>query len=218
MTASGSYTSPPCYAAELEDNADKQQMQDLTHWRKAERQRQREIRRQVSDEQRTTMANTLASHLDALLAERLVAGHILGGYWPIQGEFDVVFWFEALIQRGIRIALPVCNTRGEALSFRAWTPDTVMERDDWDIPVPPAHNDVLIPNSLLAPCLGWDTAGYRLGYGGGYFDRTLATLSPKPFVVGIGLQAAKLATIFPQTYDIPMDAIVTETGVQWLRR
>lgn len=92
-----------------------------------------------------------------------------------------------------------------------------MVRGDWNIPVPPPESEVVTPDVALAPLVGWDRAGYRLGYGGGYFDRTLAHLAPRPFVIGIGLQAAELATIYPQPHDVPLDAIITEEGVQVMR-
>ena len=90
-----------------------------------------------------------------------------------------------------------------------------MVRGDWDIPVPPADAEKVLPDVSLAPAVGWDSAGFRLGYGGGYFDRTLAKLAPRPFSIGIGLQAARLATIFPQPYDIQLNVVLTEAGVQF---
>ncbi len=80
--------------------------------------------------------------------------------------------------------------------------------------MPPATSERLAPEICLAPLVGWDAEGYRLGYGGGYFDRTLAALAPRPFVVGVGLQSARLDTIAPQPHDVPLSAIVTEAGVQ----
>ena len=100
------------------------------------------------------------------------------------------------------------------LVFRRWTPETRMVRGDWNIPVPPPEAEALTPDITLAPVMGWDGACYRLGYGGGYFDRTLAALSPRPFTIGIGFQSARLATIYPQPHDIPLDVIVTEAGIQ----
>lgn len=215
-----SYASPVCYAAEFGNGVDEQQQRDLTQWRKAERQRQRQLRRALTSDQQKKYAQALADHLDALLIKRCadLRGAVLGGYWPIQGELDLVFWFSALYQRGVRVALPVTEKQDVPLIFREWTPDTVMKKDCWHIPIPPPENRQLVPGILLAPCVAWDTAGYRLGYGGGYFDRTLAALSPKPFVIGVGLQASQLSTIFPQAYDIPMDAIVTEVGVHPILR
>jgi 5,10-methenyltetrahydrofolate synthetase len=89
-----------------------------------------------------------------------------------------------------------------------------MVRGDWNIPVPPPKASVVKPDVTLAPLVGWDDAGYRLGDGGGYFDRTLSTLSPRPATIGIGFQSSRLDSIFPQPHDIPLDVILTEAGVQ----
>jgi len=87
-----------------------------------------------------------------------------------------------------------------------------MERGVWNIPVPAEGPDI-VPDITLSPVVGWDGAGYRLGCGGGYFDRTLAAFTPRPLAIGIGLNTARIATIFPQPHDIPMQAIVTEIGI-----
>jgi 5,10-methenyltetrahydrofolate synthetase len=87
-----------------------------------------------------------------------------------------------------------------------------MERGHWNITVPAADAARLIPEITLAPLVGWDPGGYRLGYGGGYFDRTLAALAPRPYVIGVGLDASRIPTIVPQSHDIRLDAIVTEGG------
>jgi hypothetical protein len=114
-------------------------------------------------------------------------------------------------------ALPVLETKAAPLVFRRWTRYMPMVRGVWNIPVPPPDAGAVTPRSFSRRCVGWAPAGYRLGYGGGYFDRTLAALRPRPFVIGVGLQAARLETIYPQTHDIPMDVIVTEDGVQITR-
>ena len=217
------YASPPCYAAEIAPDyfglppEDPQQACDVARWRRAERERLRAMRLEIPADVRSTMAQALAGHLDALIARRLgdVAGHVVSVYWPIKAEFDLRFWMGALHDRGARVALPVVETRKAPLVFRAWKPGAAMERGHWNIPVPATSSPLLIPEVTLAPVVGWDGEGYRLGYGGGYFDRTLAALSSRPFVIGIGSQAARIPTIFPQPHDIPMDAIVTEAGVQW---
>ena len=90
-----------------------------------------------------------------------------------------------------------------------------MERGHWNILVPSTDAARVVPDIMLSPLVGWDVAGYRLGFGGGYFDRTLAATHPRPYVIGVGLQAARVPTIFPQPHDIAMDAIVTEDGLQW---
>ncbi len=87
-----------------------------------------------------------------------------------------------------------------------------MENGFWDIPVP-AGDDRVIPTTLLVPLVGFDDRGYRLGYGGGYYDRTLASFPARPLANGVGYEFAHLETIYPQPHDIPMSAIVTEGRV-----
>lgn len=217
-----SYASPPCYAREVDPRyfdprgADPQQALDVARWRKAERQRLRAARLAVSVEDRSMMATAVAGHLDALLAARFgpVAGRVISGYWPIKAELDLRFWLADLHARGALVALPVVEVQAAPLVFRRWQPGMAMQRGHWNIPVPPPEAECVTPAVALSPVVGWDDAGYRLGYGGGYFDRTLAALAPQPLVIGIGPQAARIATIYPQPHDIAMTAIVTEAGIQ----
>lgn len=219
----GRFASPPCLASEIAPDyfdplaVDPQQALDVARWRTAERKRLRAARLDISAEARAEAARAIARHLDALIAKHLgdISGHAISGYWPIKAEPDLRFWMESLNARGARVALPVVETPQTPLVFRAWTPTTPMERGHWNIPVPPVDAARLLPVVSLAPLVGWDGSGYRLGYGGGYFDRTLASLSPKPFVIGVGLHSARIATIFPQPHDIMLDAIVTEAGLEW---
>ena len=222
--AHGEYASPPCLAHEVDpayfdpDAVDPQQAIDVARWRKAERKRLRTQRAALSVGERERAAEALARHLDALLAERgeAIAGKVISGHWPIKAEPDLRGWLAAQRARGATTALPVVEVKAAPLVFRAWAPGTKMVRGDWNIPVPPPEAARVVPTVTLAPLIGWDAAGYRLGYGGGYFDRTLAALSPRPFVIGVGLDQARLATIYPQPHDIRLDAIVTEAGVQVL--
>ena len=223
-SATGSYASPPCFAHEADpayfDPAavDPQQAADVARWRKSERKRLRAERTALSVGERARIAEALADHLDALLSERTEqdAGRIVSGYWPIKGEPDLRGWFAAQYEAGAVTSLPVVETRAAPLVFRAWSPGAKMVRGDWNIPVPPAEAEQVVPAVVLAPLVGWDAAGYRLGYGGGYFDRTLAALSPRPYAIGVGLQQAQIETIYPQPHDIRLDAIITEKGVQVL--
>lgn len=190
----------------------------MARWRKSERRRLRAERAALAVAERARIAEALADHLDALLAERSEpdAGRNVSGYWPIKGEPDLRGWLAAQHEAGAVTALPVVETKAAPLVFRTWSPGTKMMRGDWNIPVPPPEAERVVPTIVLAPLVGWDAAGYRLGYGGGYFDRTLAALSPRPFAIGVGLQQAQLETIYPQPHDIGLDAIVTEAGVQVL--
>lgn len=194
---------------------DPQQAADVTQWRKAQRVQLLAERAALAVAARQAAAETIAGHLDALLATRFpsIEGLTLSAWWPIKAELNLRHWLESLLARGARVALPVVLTPAAPLAFRLWTPECKMVRGFWKIPVP-AEGPEVVPDVTLAPLVGWDAAGYRLGYGGGYFDRTLAALAPRPLAIGIGLNAAQVDTIFPQPHDIPMDAIVTEAGVR----
>lgn len=141
-----------------------------------------------------------------------LANAVVGFYWPFRGEIGVYPLVRRLIERGVRAALPVVVEKRQPLEFWAWHPGMRLRRDVWDIPIP-AERQVVQPTALLVPLVGFDADGYRLGYGGGYYDRTLAAMDPKPLAIGIGYELGRLETIHPQPHDIPMHAIVTETGV-----
>ena len=136
-------------------------------------------------------------------------GACIGLYWPFRGELDLRELADMLAERARDFALPVVAAAGRPLLFRRWWPGMRMTRGTWDIPVP-ASGAVVHPDVLLVPLLGHDAAGYRLGHGGGYYDRTLAALSPRPLAIGVGYAAARLASIVPQAHDVPMDVIVTD--------
>lgn len=222
MTGTGPLASPPCVAGDGApayvdpQGADLALAAEVARWRRGERARLRALRSGLTVSQRVAWGQALATHLQALFASWPggVAGRVVSGYWPIMGEADLRGLFAILQARGTDIALPVVEIRSAPLAFRQWQPGQRMLRGHWDIPVPPPEAKTLIPDISLAPLLGWDSAGFRLGYGGGYFDRTLAALCPRPLVIGIGLQAAGLASIRPLPHDVAMDAILTEAGLQ----
>jgi 5-formyltetrahydrofolate cyclo-ligase len=135
---------------------------------------------------------------------------VLGIYWPIRGEIDVRDVAAAHIGAGGRVVLPTVVEKGHPVEFRSWHPGAPMGRDLWKIPVP-RERELLQPDALLVPLVGFDGRCYRLGYGGGYYDRTLAALAPRPFCIGLGFDSGRLHSIVPQPHDIPMDVIVTET-------
>jgi 5-formyltetrahydrofolate cyclo-ligase len=95
------------------------------------------------------------------------------------------------------------------LEFRAWQPGVRLESGVWGIPVP-ADGEVVWPDVLLVPLVGFDRLGYRLGYGGGFYDRTLAAMPRRPTTLGVGFALGAIETIHPQQHDIPMDAVITE--------
>jgi len=164
----------------------------------------------------TAAARAAASAaLEAALARRVPPGAypILAGYWPIQGEWDPLPYLARTLAAGGAVALPVARRPAGPLEFRLWTPDAPMTAGLWDIPHP-AEGAAVVPSALLVPLVGFDGAGHRLGNGGGYYDRTLAALAPRPFAIGVGFELGRLASLAPQPHDQRMDLIVTEAGVQ----
>ncbi|MDP2084849.1 MAG: 5-formyltetrahydrofolate cyclo-ligase [Gemmobacter sp.] len=219
--APGRYASPPCMAAEVDPAyfdplaVDPEQAHDVARWRRAERARLRSERDALSVADRQAAGAAIAGHLADLLRQRFGSlwGRVFSGYWPIKAEPDLRPLLASLHAEGAQVALPLVEVKAAPLVFRRWTPETRMVRGDWNIPVPPPDAEAVTPEITLAPVVGWTAEGFRLGYGGGYFDRTLATLSPRPFTIGIGFQSARLATIYPQPHDIALDAVVTEAGI-----
>jgi 5-formyltetrahydrofolate cyclo-ligase len=157
--------------------------------------------------------------ITALLAERVpgLRNGCIGFCWPFKGEVDFRRFVGAAIDGGATAALPVVVERARPLEFWSWQPRMKLQRGIWGIPIP-GERRIAQPSVLLVPLIGFDPAGYRLGYGGGYFDRTLAVTAPKPLTIGIGYELGRLETIHPQPHDIPMDAIVTENGLGWVAR
>jgi 5,10-methenyltetrahydrofolate synthetase len=147
---------------------------------------------------------------------------VIGAYWPIKGEFDALpalhRWKEDGELQGnsqrLRIGLPVVNKEHKTLTFHAWYPGCPMEEDAYGIPKP-KDTELVVPTLLFVPCVGYGAGGYRLGYGGGFYDRTLATLQPKPFTVGLGFTNAYVDDLEPEPHDQPLDAILNDNGVVW---
>jgi 5,10-methenyltetrahydrofolate synthetase len=149
--------------------------------------------------------------INALLESIVPAapGAVIGFCWPFKGEIDARFAVRHWRERGARAALPEVVAKAAPLQFRQWWPGAPMRPGVYDIPVPDG-TQVLIPDIAIVPMNGFDRQGYRLGYGGGYFDRTLAALERRVLAIGVTYQALRLPTIYPQPHDIPMDFVVTE--------
>ncbi|MFO7286176.1 MAG: 5-formyltetrahydrofolate cyclo-ligase [Gammaproteobacteria bacterium] len=187
-----------------------QSWEDIKRWRKAERARLLEQRRALPLAERERLGTAIAEKL-AALPELSGAPCRVGFYWPIRGEPDMRPFVRSLLEKGFEAALPVVVERNAPIEFYRWTAETKLTRQEvWGIPIP-AVRDVVVPDVLLVPLVGFDDAAYRLGYGGGYYDRTLATFVRKPRAIGLGYELARLETIYPQPHDIPMDIIVTES-------
>lgn len=185
---------------------------DVLPWRRAKRLELLARRRDLTPDMRDRIGAGVVANIERHIPD--LAAHTVGFYWPIKGEIDLRALIAACLKAGATAALPVVTEKRQPLEFWHWTPGTKMRLGAWNIPVP-AMRHVVRPTALLVPLLGHDDAGFRLGYGAGYYDRTLAALVPKPLTIGVGFEMARLHTIFPQAHDIPMDAIVTEAAFRW---
>lgn len=151
-------------------------------------------------------------YLYRLLTAR--APGMLAFCWPIRAEIDCRPLLPRMLALGWRACLPLISDRDQALEFREWTPDSEMVPGEHDIPTV-AAGAVATPEVMLLPVNAFDREGYRLGYGGGYFDRTLASMSPRPYAIGIGFELARVDSIGPHAKDCGLDAVVTESGMEF---
>ncbi len=177
------------------------------------------LRRQLQAERQSLIdRHQRAMHLQEVLRVWLVQrpDSAIGAYWPIKGEFDALpalyRWTEGGENR--RIGLPVIEKTTKQLAFHVWYPGCEMEEDAYGIPKP-KDTPVFEPTLLLVPCVGFGPKGVRLGYGGGFYDRTLATLSPRPYTVGLAYSNGFVPWLEAEPHDVPLDAILTEDGVAW---
>ena len=179
----------------------------------------RTLRRQLQAERQSLVdRHTRAMHLQEVLRVWLAnrPDTAIGAYSPIKGEFDALpalfRWSEADEAR--RIGLPVVDRDTRQLRFHLWYPGCEMEPDAYGIPKP-KDTPAFEPTLLLVPCVGYGPRGLRLGYGGGFYDRTLATLAPRPFTVGLAYSHGFVPWLQAQPHDVPLDAILNEEGVAW---
>lgn len=135
--------------------------------------------------------------------------------WPVRSEYDARKIAGKMRENGVIVSLPVVISPASSLIFREWHAASNMAQDQYGIPYP-AAGKALRPAVIFVPVAGFDLHGYRLGYGGGFFDRTIAELSAsgkKPVVIGVGYELAKMDSIHPESHDMPMDFMVTEAGI-----
>ena len=193
------YASSPCQMAE-----DAETRRDVMRWRRAER------ARLIAQRQAMPVAARAAAETHILRALDQEQGAIIGIYWPFKGEPDLRQWAETRRHSGARIALPVVVEKAAPLVFREWLPEAKLIRGVWNIPIPPEDAPLLIPDLIISPVVGVDPDGYRLGYGGGFYDRTLAAFRQaghRAKVIGIGFTNQAIPTIFPLAHDIAMDKV-----------
>ena len=156
------------------------------------------------------------AHLLALIGP--ASGHVIAGYMPIRTELDVRPAMVALHEQGARLCVPVIEGKGLPLVFRQWWPDAPMVAGPFGAMIPDG-GDWLVPDTLIVPLVAFDPQANRLGYGGGFYDRTLAGLAARPDAArplrayGFAFAAQSLPSVAPEPTDVALDAIVTEHGV-----
>ncbi len=181
-------------------------LMNVDAWRRGKRAELYAARRAMTPELRRETAQLIADRLDDHCAS--FQPRCLGFFWPIRHEPNLLAWALARVQ-SLQFCLPVVVGRNQPLEYWSWRPGEAMQSGIWGIPIP-SRRRVVEPDMMIAPLVGFDRASYRLGNGGGYFDRTLAARKDHPIVVGVGFAAGEMPTIYPMPHDIPMDLIVTE--------
>ena len=199
-----------CVTTPIEPPSPPAQWEQVRLWRKLVRNDLLRRRAALSVEALRAASERAAARL--LEAVDLGAYPVLGFCWPIRGEFDVRDIARRHLAGGGRAALPVIVQRSAPVEFWSWQPGAPMQKGVWDIPVP-KERLLLQPDAIIVPLVGFDRSGFRLGYGGGYFDRTLAAARPRPYAIGLGYEDSALPSIYPQPHDIAMNLIVTDESV-----
>lgn len=154
---------------------------------------------------------TIRHHLAEFLLAR--PSGLIAFCLPVRAEVDCRPVIERLLAAGWQAAVPVVRALNAPMEFCAWWPAAPMSVDPYGIPVPASHG-CRDPDVILLPLVAFDRSGYRLGYGGGYFDRTLAAMTTRPLTIGVGFDLGAVTDLCPQPHDIPLDVIVTESGIR----
>ncbi|KNY33141.1 MULTISPECIES: 5-formyltetrahydrofolate cyclo-ligase [unclassified Agrobacterium] len=144
-------------------------------------------------------------------------GAIISGFMPIRSEADIRPLMEALRTKGGRLVLPVVLDR-ETIVFRAFDADTTLVKTGFGTTGPGADADVLDPDILLVPLSVFDAHGQRIGYGAGHYDRAIARLHGKgrsPVLIGVAFDCQEVSLVPAEPHDVPLDAILTESGLRW---
>jgi 5,10-methenyltetrahydrofolate synthetase len=184
--------------------------EELKAWRKAERERLVAAREALDAHAVDARRRQIDAHLERAFPG--LQGIAFAFCWPIRNEYDARHLARTLREAGALTALPVVVAPKTPLVFREWHPGVALAKGPLGIPYPVGSREVA-PRAVLLPMNGWDAQGHRLGYGGGFFDRTLAGLKEKPLVIGVSYELARMQTIHPQPWDMPMDYVLTERGV-----
>lgn len=171
------------------------------------------VLRQALLAERQAIAPEVRRQWDKEIALRLLAWwnahqlRTLGVYWPIRSEPDLRPAYDDLAAQGAQLALPIVVDKDAPLKFITWVPGDPMTKDSFGVAIPAAGKEIL-PDALLIPCVGFNALCYRLGYGGGFYDRTLARL-PRPRTLGIGYSCG-FAAFDADSHDVALDVVITE--------
>lgn len=205
----------PCFANLLVDGhlVDLGTARDVARFRRAQRSRLVAARSLPSEERERATA-TLMAELEDIIAPQ--HDMCIAVYWPIRGEPDLRPWMHKVQAAGAQVLLPVMVAEQAPLEFHTWWPECRMKRGLWNI-LEPAEGKARDPDVVIAPLVGVDESLYRLGNGGGYYDRTLVQLDPRPRVVGVGFAGCVVPTIYPMPWDVPMDVVVLSDGLRLQR-
>lgn len=171
------------------------------------------IRAALAPDFRAEAAQAVAAHFFENIA--FAPEDVIAGYWRIRDELDCQPILVRLMDGGQGVVLPVVAGPDAPLDLRLWQADAPLYEAGFGTLAPSDLAPRAAPDLILVPLLGFDAQGTRLGYGGGYYDRTIATLAKKPLLVGLAFAAQEMPDIPHETHDVPLDAVVTEEGVRF---
>ena len=185
-------------------------MDNLPEWKKQQRKQLIEAREAIPEKTHRQWSQAISGFLTQKFSQP--QKKIIGIYWPFRAEYDPRSMSQYLIEQGATLALPEVTARNAPLRFREWSPETSMREGAYGIPIP-AGTRIVRLDAVIIPMVGFDQYGYRLGYGSGYFDRTLANYPSQPLSIGVAFEFQRLENVYPQSHDIPMHFVVTESGI-----
>jgi len=183
---------------------------DVAAWRKLKRRELLGKRAAMSAEERDAKSDSIIRELTRLQA---ALKGVIAFYYPFRGEVNILPLMEKLSNSGYVMALPVVPAPRTPLQFRAWSPGCVTAPSSYGVPEP-TQGEIVEPDVFIVPLVGFDVQLYRLGYGGGFYDRTFAATKKAVTRIGVGFEDARIDTIYPQLFDIPMHLVITENGVR----
>ncbi len=206
------YASPACSLQDLVPEMalnNEKAGEKVRQWRKQQRDRLISIRDSLEDARHQALSSSV---IDQLQKSGSLNDYMsIAFFWPMRGEIDLRPLMTQLVKQGATAALPVITQRNQPLEFWQWKPgETLSEDGFWGIPVPAVRRPV-VPQLLFVPMLGFDDQGHRLGFGGGYYDRSIAAMHPQPLSIGVCCEFGHMHSIYPQAHDIPMNAIASES-------